>query len=114
MGELGLFYRLCPIVFMGKTLVKGGGQNPIEPAQLKCALIFGPDMTNFTDIADKFTKGQGAVTVQNEDDLSTTLLRLLADPVAQKKITTAAEKIATSEAHVLDTVMNELSPFLTD
>ena len=43
LGELGLFYRLSDIVFMGKTLAGGGGQNPIEPAALSCALIFGKD-----------------------------------------------------------------------
>jgi len=112
MGELGLFYRLCSTVFIGKTLVKGGGQNPIEPAQLKCALIFGPDMTNFMDIADKLINADGAVTVQNEDELAATVLRLLTNKKAQIKMAKAAEKIATSEAHVLDRVLDELSPFL--
>src|SRR3954462_2137336 len=34
MGELGLFYRLAPIVFMGGSLVEHGGQNPIEAIKL--------------------------------------------------------------------------------
>ena len=112
MGELGLFYRLCPVVFIGKTLVKGGGQNPIEPAQLKCALIFGPDMTNFMNIANKLINAHGALTVQNEDELGSTVQRLLDDEKTQIKMATAAEKIATSEAHVLDRIFDELSPFL--
>lgn len=114
MGELGLFYRLCPVVYIGKTLVKGGGQNPIEPAQLKCALIFGPDMTNFTAIAEKLTAGQGAVTIQNEDDLGSTIHMLLTDKKTQTKMAKSAEKIATSEAHVLDRILDKLSPFLND
>ncbi len=47
MGELGLFYRLCPIVVMGASFASGGGHNLIEPAQLGAAIIFGPHMHNF-------------------------------------------------------------------
>ncbi len=36
MGELGLFYRLSPMVFMGGSLVPHGGQNPIEADEARC------------------------------------------------------------------------------
>jgi len=112
LGELGLFYRLCSLVFIGKTLVNGGGQNPIEPALLHCALIFGPDMSNFNDVATRLVDAGGALTVQNENELHTTLDRLLCDAHECTKMTEVAHKIATSESHVLDHVMNELTPFL--
>ncbi len=51
LGELGLLYRLFPIVFMGKSLVGHGGQNPLEPARLGCAVAAGPGMENFADAA---------------------------------------------------------------
>ncbi|MDE2018146.1 MAG: 3-deoxy-D-manno-octulosonic acid transferase, partial [Hyphomicrobiales bacterium] len=38
MGELGLFYRLAPVVFVGGTLVPRGGQNPLEAARLGAAV----------------------------------------------------------------------------
>jgi len=113
LGELGLFYRLASVVFMGKTFVKGGGQNPIEPAQLECALIFGPDMSNFNDIAGKLTKAGGAHTVQNEDELCACVKLLLSDINAQTNTAQSAQTIAMSEAHVLDRVLNELAPYLT-
>ena len=49
-GELGLFYRLAPIVFMGGSLVPHGGQNPIEPAKLGAAILHGPHVHNFVDV----------------------------------------------------------------
>jgi 3-deoxy-D-manno-octulosonic-acid transferase len=50
MGELGLFYRRCPIVFVGKSLISpGGGQNPLEPARLGCAVAMGVQDSNFTE-----------------------------------------------------------------
>ncbi|MFX7988791.1 3-deoxy-D-manno-octulosonic acid transferase, partial [Acinetobacter baumannii] len=40
-GELGLFYRLSPLVFLGGSLVPRGGQNPIEPVRLETAVLHG-------------------------------------------------------------------------
>ncbi|MBL4691884.1 MAG: 3-deoxy-D-manno-octulosonic acid transferase [Magnetovibrio sp.] len=112
MGELGLFYRLCPVVFMGKTFAKGGGQNPIEPAQLECALVFGPDMGNFADSADKLIKAKGAFSVTTPQDLAKMIKTLLCDINKQTKTAQSAHTVATSEAHVLDRVMEKLAPFL--
>ncbi len=65
MGELGLFYRLCDLVFMGKSLTVGGGQNPAEAAQLGAALLFGSDMSNFRDTAAVFIARKAAIEVRN-------------------------------------------------
>lgn len=51
LGELGLFYRLCDIVFVGNSLdvtLRGGGHNPYEPAKLNCAIASGNKIHNFT------------------------------------------------------------------
>jgi 3-deoxy-D-manno-octulosonic-acid transferase len=49
-GELGLWYRLAPIAFVGRSLISpGGGQNPLEPARLGCAIAVGPHCGNFVD-----------------------------------------------------------------
>jgi len=50
MGEMGLIYRLTTIVFVGGSLVPHGGQNPLEPARLGCAILHGPNIDNFTSI----------------------------------------------------------------
>jgi len=113
MGELGLFYRLCEIVYIGKTLLNGGGQNPIEAALLDCALIFGPDMSNFSDVATKLLEAKGAITVQNEAQLSAAVQHLLDDANVRSKACDEAHTIATSEAHVLNRIMIDLAPYLT-
>jgi len=48
LGELGLFYRFAPIVFMGGSLVEHGGQNPIEAVKLGASIVHGPHVFNFT------------------------------------------------------------------
>ncbi len=50
MGEMGLIYRLTTIAFVGGSLVPHGGQNPLEPARLGCAILHGPNIDNFTSI----------------------------------------------------------------
>ncbi len=49
-GELGLFYRLSGLAFLGGSLVGHGGQNPIEPAKLGNAILHGPHVHNFTEV----------------------------------------------------------------
>ena len=44
MGEMGVFYRLAGVVFLGKSLTGEGGQNPIEPAKLASAILHGPNV----------------------------------------------------------------------
>ncbi|MBN2751619.1 MAG: 3-deoxy-D-manno-octulosonic acid transferase, partial [Rhodospirillaceae bacterium] len=52
LGEMGVFYRVVPVVVMGKSWIGQGGQNPLEPARLGCAVLFGPLMDNFRVMAD--------------------------------------------------------------
>lgn len=50
LGELGLLYRLCEIVFVGNSFEgtpQGGGHNPFEPAKLHCAIASGNKIDNF-------------------------------------------------------------------
>ncbi len=49
LGELGLFYAAAGIAFVGGSLVAHGGQNPLEPARLGCAVAVGPHTVNFAE-----------------------------------------------------------------
>jgi len=113
LGELGLFYRLCDIVYMGKTLVGGGGQNPIEPAALSCALIFGPDMSNFEDIATTLVDAGASRWVKDEMEFFEAVDMLIRNPSARTHAGTAAATTAHAQSHVLDQTMNALEPFLS-
>jgi 3-deoxy-D-manno-octulosonic-acid transferase len=112
LGELGLFFRLAGIAFMGKSLVPLGGQNPLEAARLDCAIIQGPHTINFDDITDRLIKANAATEVADEEALEATVARLLDDPAARDGMAAAADKLAAAEAGVLDAVLKELKPFL--
>ncbi len=78
-GELRFFYEYASLIFVGKSLTAEGGQNPIEPGALGKAMVFGPNMQNFLQIADLLVKRDAAIQVQNAAELETTFARLLAD-----------------------------------
>lgn len=112
LGELGLFYRLAAIVFMGKSLSGEGGQNPLEAARLNCAIISGPNTSNFAEIMNKLKNANGCLEVADEADLAAAIDRLLGDGAERMRLTQAAFEVAEAETGVLDAVMAELHPFL--
>lgn len=112
MGELGLFFSLAPVVFMGKSLTAAGGQNLLEPARLGCAVLHGPAMNNFEDMAQRMGAAGAAVSVADSPALSAQVGRLLADPAAAGDLAAKAGAFAKAESGVIDRLMDELAPYL--
>ena len=91
LGELGLFYRLAPIVLMGRSLgAPGGGQNPLEPARLGCAVAAGPHMANFADIAAILEQAGALTRVADAAGLADWVDALLRDPARRTMMGAAA------------------------
>ena len=112
LGELGLFYRLAPVAFVGGSLVLHGGQNPREPARLGCAIIHGPHMGNFASFTAAFAATRGAVAVADGAGLTAALDRLLGDSRERQKLVGAARTAAAAETGVLDRIEAALKPYL--
>jgi 3-deoxy-D-manno-octulosonic-acid transferase len=112
MGELGLFYRLAPIAFVGGSLVPHGGQNPLEPAQLDCAILQGPHLANFRKIAAALDAAAATETVVDGAALGTAVARLIADPALRDRRAAAARRVAAGQRDVLDRYLAALEPFL--
>jgi 3-deoxy-D-manno-octulosonic-acid transferase len=113
MGELGLFYRLCPQVVMGGSFVPTGGHNPIEPAQLGCALMWGPHMHNFRVIERAFIAANAAQQFNDINGLINGLTAQFATPQAAAEYGHRAQHYVATEAHVLDTIMAAIAPILS-
>jgi 3-deoxy-D-manno-octulosonic-acid transferase len=112
LGELGIFYRLAPIVYIGKSLVSVGGQNPLEAARLNCAIVFGKRMDNFKEITTEFTKKNACIEVSDEAHLLKTIERLIQTPEECRQLASAALQITEEQSGVLEAVLHELQPFL--
>ncbi len=76
-GELGLFYRLTRLAYLGGSLVPHGGQNPIEPAKLGAAILHGPHIHNFTAVYGAMAASAGHP-VRDGAELGGAVARLLA------------------------------------
>jgi len=112
LGELGLFYRLAGIAFIGGSLAQKGGHNPMEAALLDCAILHGPDMSNCAAIADALTRAQASIAVADAGELAGAVAGLLDDPVERAARAGAAAGIAADNRAVLDAVMARIAPWL--
>jgi 3-deoxy-D-manno-octulosonic-acid transferase len=112
LGELGLFYRLAPLVFMGGTLTSRGGQNPFEPARLGTAILHGPHTENFAEIFDALDENGGAVAVQKSAELGQAAASLLGDGALMRDMARAAADTAASLGGALERTMQALGPYL--
>jgi 3-deoxy-D-manno-octulosonic-acid transferase len=112
MGELGAFYRLAPIVFMGGSLVERGGQNPIEAIKLGAAIVHGPHVFNFSDVYEALDEAAGARQVDTEDMLVEQLRQLLASPASREAQVGAAERVVHQLGGALERTLGALEPYL--
>ncbi len=111
-GELGLIYRLALAVFIGGSLVKHGGQNPIEAAKLRTALLHGPHVWNFGEIYAALDHAHGAELVGDSDRLTAHLGAWLTDPAACARVAEAACAVVENLGGALDRTLTSLDPYL--
>jgi 3-deoxy-D-manno-octulosonic-acid transferase len=112
MGELGLFYRFAPIVFMGGSLVARGGQNPIEAVKLGASIVHGPHVFNFADVYEALDQAGGARQADSQEALVKQLGQLLADPQAREICVAASERVVEQLGGALERTLTALEPYL--
>lgn len=112
MGEMGLIYRIAPIVFMGGSLVRHGGQNPIEPAKLGAAILHGPHVWNFLEIYSTLDRGAGAVEVADSASLSAWIAQWFTDGEARRATASAALAAVEGMSGARTRTLSALEPYL--
>jgi len=112
LGELGLFYRLSGIAFIGGSLVPMGGHNPYEAAQLDCAILHGPDMSNAAAIARALANAAAAEIIHDADALARCVRQLIHNPHERQRRAAAALAVADARRGALDAVMDHIAPWL--
>lgn len=109
-GEMGLFYRLARIVFVGKSLIGKGGQNPIEPVKLGAAVLHGPHVQNFITAYGALDAADGAVVVNSAEDLSAAVAQLLADPAEVERLAGGGASAIAALSGALERTLSALLP----
>jgi 3-deoxy-D-manno-octulosonic-acid transferase len=111
MGELGLVYRLSPVVFMGGSLVEHGGQNPIEPIKLGAAILHGPHVWNFADIYSALDGAGGAEQVTDAARLAACIGSWLTDNDRRQAVTEGGRRTVASLGGALEHTLRALEPY---
>ncbi|MGM0682082.1 MAG: 3-deoxy-D-manno-octulosonic acid transferase [Thermodesulfobacteriota bacterium] len=101
-GELAGVYRLADLVFIGGSLVKEGGHNPLEPAALGKPVLFGPYMDDFCDISTEMIEEGCAVQVDSWDGLIRRGRSLLGDPFLRADLGRRALDFVTERRGAVD------------
>ena len=105
-GEMGLWYRLSPVSFIGHSLdlpeEQLGGKNPYEAAALGSAILHGPAVSDFSETYEALTQKQAARLVTSKDDLATAVIDLWNDETRHTQIS-AANSVIESRRKVLTT-----------
>jgi 3-deoxy-D-manno-octulosonic-acid transferase len=111
-GELGIFYSLCGIAFIGGSLIEKGGHNPFEAARLDCAVLFGPHTANCSAMASALTEAGAAEIVEDVITLAGAVARLLDDARLRGNRAKGAARVAANGLGTLDAVLDQLAPWL--
>ena len=85
LGELGLFYRIAPVAFVGGSLVDHGGQNPIEPISLGAAILHGPHTHNFAEVYGILDERHPGSRVADARELAEGTSALIGDAAERKR-----------------------------
>ena len=93
MGELAHVYQLATAVFVGGSMVDMGGHNILEPAVLGKAIVFGPHMQNFAEIAEAFLRAGAAIQVSTARELEDVLIELLSNRDRRDRLGAAAREL---------------------
>lgn len=111
LGEMGLFYRIAPLVFLGGSFASEGGHNPYEPAMLGAAVLHGPNVANFATAYDGLTQAGLATRVADADDLGAQITRLIHSADLQR-MTQHAQALSHNRQSARQTVLARLIPLL--
>ncbi len=113
MGELGSFYRVADIVFLGGSLIAHGGHNPLEPARLTCALITGPHTHNFAAIIDHLQTADAIRVVQDKEALRTTLAELFTDDALRLTLAERAAAVTLEARGAGEIILQQVDALLS-
>ncbi|MGB0630674.1 MAG: 3-deoxy-D-manno-octulosonic acid transferase [Alphaproteobacteria bacterium] len=111
-GELGLFFRMTDVAFVGGTLVPHGGQNPIEPARLGCAIVHGPHMDNFLAIEGELVAAGASSVAGSAEEIARDVGTLLSNSALRQRRIGAARSVADGKQSILDAIFVHIDPHL--
>lgn len=111
-GEMGLYLRLTEIAFVGRSLTGEGGQNPLEPAMLGCAVLSGPKVGNFRESYQRLVRNGSARIVRDAEMLAKAVHFLTTNDLARHKMIDAGMESIQEMRGALMATVKGLEPYI--
>ena len=108
LGELGAWWGLAQVAFVGGSWGSRGGQNMLEPSGYGAAVCFGPNTKNFRKIVESLLKVDGAVVVANVDEMEQFVRRCLVNPEYRDALGAAARDLTIKNAGAAQRTINAI------
>ena len=105
-GKTKSFYNNCKNIFLGGSLVKHGGQNPLEATRYGCNILHGPNIDNFKEIYNFLKIKKVSKRINNQKDMIYSLNKCFSKNSNTKEI---QKKLYTIGQNILYRTYNEMN-----
>ena len=110
-GELGLWYRIATVCFVGGSLVRTGGHNPYEPALLGCPIVHGKFFESFTEPYLKLAELGGAQMISNSQELANAVEKVF-DPITHSIFSRNGKLLDQGDKKAIEKTLENIQSFL--
>ena len=107
-GEATKFYELSKVTFLGGSLIKHGGQNPIEPARLGNYVLHGPNIQNFEEVYRMLSK----LNVSKKANNINTMKKIIDRKIKYKQNSKIIKKLNLIGINILKKNLTEINKFV--
>ena len=108
-GQTKSFFKICKTVFLGGSIIKHGGQNPLEAVRYGCNVIHGPNIWNFDEIYFLLRKYGVSNKIMNSSQLTVKINKIFNTKVDSKNIEIKIKKLGNK---ILNSTFNEIDYFI--
>jgi 3-deoxy-D-manno-octulosonic-acid transferase len=108
-GQTKSFFKVSKTIFLGGSIIKHGGQNPLEAARFGCRILHGPNVWNFDEIYSLLKKNKVSNKVINSNQLFVNVEKMLN---SKKKNTNLEKKIKSLGNKILTSTLNEIDFYI--
>jgi len=112
LGELQCLYGAANVSFIGGSLIRRGGHNPLESAAFSVGVITGPHTYNFDHVYPELTKLKGAVVVDSNDELAKQLITFSQNTKACQTLGIKAAQCVTKNQGAIQKTLNIINQYL--
>ena len=110
-GQTKSFFKICKTIFLGGSIIKHGGQNPLEAARFGCKILHGPHVWNFSEIYDLLKKNNVSKKIISPNQLTYEVDKILNNKKDNRnlelKIKSLGNKILTSTLNEVNIYINK-------